>query len=84
MRATILNRSRTLAGLAYTRGSSSAWTQQAKLVATDAIGAQQGYSVSLSGDGATAIVGGYRDNKSLSSQAMAVDRSEVRSCIGAR
>lgn len=40
------------------------FTQQGnKLVATDAAGtAQQGYSVALSADGATAIVGGYRDN----------------------
>ena len=43
------------------------WSQQGgKLVGTDAVngtlGAYQGYSVSLSGDGNTAIVGGYPDN----------------------
>jgi hypothetical protein len=46
----------------YTR-SGGVWTQQAKLVGTGAIGnAQQGESVSLSGDGNTAIVGGTADN----------------------
>jgi hypothetical protein len=39
------------------------WNQQAKLVGTDAIGrARQGQSVSLSGDGNTAIVGGFEDD----------------------
>jgi hypothetical protein len=39
------------------------WTQQAKLVGTGAIGnAEQGYSVSLSDDGNTALVGGIADN----------------------
>jgi hypothetical protein len=41
------------------------WSQQAKLVGTGAVGppgAEQGYSVSLSGDGNTAIVGGPLDN----------------------
>jgi len=39
------------------------WTQQTKLVATDAIGnADQGFSVSLSNSGNTAIVGGPFDN----------------------
>ena len=42
------------------------WSQQAKLVGTDAIGdAQQGYSVSLSDDGSTAIVGGPFDNNNV-------------------
>jgi hypothetical protein len=47
----------------FTR-SGSAWTQQgAKLVGTGAVGgANQGYSVALSGDGNTAIVGGPFDN----------------------
>jgi hypothetical protein len=47
----------------YTR-SSGIWAQQgAKLVGTGAVGAAwQGYSVSISGDGNTAIVGGYNDN----------------------
>ena len=47
----------------YTR-SSGAWTQQgAKLVGSGAVGgAQQGFSVSLSADGNTAIVGGHKDN----------------------
>src|SRR6266436_2237741 len=42
------------------------WSQQAKLVATDAVNspypANQGYSVSISVDGNTAIVGGWDDN----------------------
>jgi FG-GAP repeat len=44
--------------------SGGVWTQQGgKLVATDAVGpAEQGYSVSLSADGNTAIVGGPFDN----------------------
>jgi antibiotic biosynthesis monooxygenase (ABM) superfamily enzyme len=44
--------------------SAGVWTQQgSKLVGTDAVGnAEQGFSVSLSSDGNTAIVGGYFDN----------------------
>jgi hypothetical protein len=44
--------------------SGGAWSQQGpKLVGTGAVGgAEQGYSVSLSADGNTAIVGGYYDN----------------------
>jgi hypothetical protein len=48
----------------YTR-SGGVWTQQAKLVGTGALGsfgAEQGFSVSLSGDGNTAIVGGPGDD----------------------
>jgi hypothetical protein len=49
----------------FTR-SGGVWGQQAKLVGTDAVegnlGVSQGTSVSLSADGNTAIVGGYRDN----------------------
>jgi len=47
----------------YTR-SGGVWTQQGtKLVGTGAVGAAyQGYSVALSADGNTAIVGGYNDN----------------------
>jgi hypothetical protein len=42
------------------------WTQGAKLVGMGAVGnASQGSSVSLSGDGNTAVVGGYRDNNSV-------------------
>jgi antibiotic biosynthesis monooxygenase (ABM) superfamily enzyme len=50
----------------YTR-TGTTWTQQgSKLVGSDNIGnAQQGYSVSLSADGNTAIVGGYLDNSSI-------------------
>jgi hypothetical protein len=45
--------------------SSGVWSQQAKLVGAGATGdAQQGSSVSLSGDGNTAIVGGPSDNDS--------------------
>ena len=43
--------------------SHGVWTQRAKLVGTEAVGpANQGFSVSLSGDGDTAIVGGPLDN----------------------
>ena len=47
----------------YTR-SGTTWTQQgSKLVGTGSIGiAQQGYSVALSGNGNTALVGGHYDN----------------------
>jgi hypothetical protein len=51
----------------FTRSSSGIWTQQgAKLVGTGAVGnANQGLSVALSGDGNTAIVGGYTDNDNI-------------------
>ena len=43
------------------------WSQQAKLVGTGPVGdALQGYSVSLSSDGSTAIVGGPNDNNGVS------------------
>jgi hypothetical protein len=46
----------------FTR-SAGVWTQQMKLVGTGAVGAaEQGRSVSLSGDGNTAILGGPGDN----------------------
>jgi type IX secretion system substrate protein len=47
----------------YTR-TGGVWSQQgSKLVGTGAAGnAEQGYSVSLSSDGSTALVGGYADN----------------------
>ena len=47
----------------FTR-SGGVWSQQgSKLVGTGAVGfAQQGYSVALSGDGNTAVVGGIADN----------------------
>ena len=46
----------------FTR-SAGAWTQQARLIAADAIGpSAQGTSVALSADGNTAIVGGPADN----------------------
>jgi hypothetical protein len=50
---------------AWTR-TGGVWTQQgAKLVGAGAVGlAEQGTSVSLSADGNTALVGGYRDNNS--------------------
>jgi FG-GAP repeat len=50
----------------FTR-SDGVWTQQAKLVGTGAVGlAGQGWSVSLSGDGNTAVVGGpFDDNPFL-------------------
>jgi len=49
----------------FTR-SGDAWSQQAKLVGTGVLnpqfGAAQGFSVSLSADGNTALVGGFNDN----------------------
>ena len=46
----------------FTR-SGSTWTQQGKkLAGTGATDAQQGYSVALSGDGSTALIGGPIDN----------------------
>jgi FG-GAP-like repeat len=55
--------SRVGAAWIFTR-SGGAWSQQGnKLVGNDAVGiAQQGWSVSLSGDGNTALVGGPLDN----------------------
>src|SRR5262249_57636786 len=41
------------------------WGDQAKLVGTGAVGApEQGFSVALSADGNTAVVGGFRANNS--------------------
>jgi hypothetical protein len=50
----------------FTRSGES-WTQQGpKLISSGAVGpASQGYSVALSADGNTAIVGGYRDTDEL-------------------
>jgi hypothetical protein len=47
--------------------SSGVWSQQAKLVGTGIVGpvAAQGWSVSLSGDGHTAIAGGPADNSQV-------------------
>jgi Divergent InlB B-repeat domain len=60
----------------YTR-SSGVWTQQgSKLIGTGAVGTnvEQGYSVALSADGNTAIMGGYQDN-SYAGAAWAFTRS---------
>lgn len=48
----------------FTRDSNGNWTQQGSaLIGTGAVGsAEQGYSVALSGDGNTAIIGGPEDN----------------------
>jgi hypothetical protein len=50
----------------FTR-SNGVWTQQGgKLVGTEAAGAaQQGWSVALSADGSTAMVGGFGDNSNI-------------------
>ncbi|SPF48864.1 exported hypothetical protein [Candidatus Sulfopaludibacter sp. SbA4] len=50
----------------FTRSSSGVWSQQGgKLTANDAVGAaQEGWSVSLSADGNTAIISGINDNNS--------------------
>jgi len=62
----------------FTR-SGSGWTQQgSKLVGTGAIGiAQQGFSVRLSADGNTALVGGFCDNGSNCSSNPAVGAAWV-------
>jgi hypothetical protein len=50
------------AARAFTR-SNGVWTAQAKLVGTGAVGSpQQGWSVAVSSDGNTALVGGPNDN----------------------
>lgn len=48
----------------FTRDGSGNWTQQgSKLIGVDAVGAaNQGWSVALSGDGNTALAGGWYDN----------------------
>jgi hypothetical protein len=47
----------------YSRSRQGLWTQDSKLVGTGSVESpQQGYSAALSGDGNTAIVGGYTDN----------------------
>ena len=49
----------------FTR-SGGVWAQQAKLVGTGSVGsAGQGYSLSISADGNTAVIGGYGDNASV-------------------
>jgi hypothetical protein len=48
----------------FTR-SLGVWTQQAKLVGNDTLEANQGYSISLSGDGNTLAVGGYTDEDQI-------------------
>jgi hypothetical protein len=57
------------AAWAFTR-SGGVWRQQgSKLVGTGAAGgANQGYSIALSADGNTAVVGGYCDNNGLGSR----------------
>ena len=56
---------RTGAAYIYTR-IGTAWTEQAKLIGTGAIGkAWMGYKVAISADGNTAIIGGYKDNASI-------------------
>ncbi|MFN5364352.1 MAG: T9SS type A sorting domain-containing protein [Bacteroidota bacterium] len=56
--------SNTGAAWIYVR-SGTAWSQQAKLVGSGAVGAaRQGISVALSADGNTAVVGGSSDNSS--------------------
>jgi hypothetical protein len=57
-----LDNGNTGAAFVYTR-SNGVWTQQgSKLVPADPVPANQGYSVALSADGNTAIVGGPGDN----------------------
>ena len=57
----------------YTRDSSGAWAQQAKLFDATAGSAQQGWSVAVSADGNTAVVGGPYDNNTVNNVAMTAD-----------
>jgi hypothetical protein len=51
------------AAYVYVRDSGNTWIQQAKLVATDgAVNDWFGYSVNLSADGNTALIGAHRDD----------------------
>ncbi len=69
-----LDNDRVGAGWVFIR-SNGTWSQQAKLISTDAVGAAtQGQSVSLSADGNTAIIGGPNDN-SLTGAAWVFTRS---------
>jgi hypothetical protein len=53
------------AGWVFVR-SGEAWSQQAKLTASGEIGlARAGFGAALSGDGATALLGGYADNSRI-------------------
>src|SRR5262249_49591454 len=59
------------------------WGDQAKLVGTGAVGApEQGFSVALSADGNTAVVGGFGDNNSAGA-AWGFTRTGWRGCAGA-
>jgi len=62
------------------------WSQQgSKLIATGAVGnASQGYSVSLSSDGNTAIVGGFRDSSSTGAAWIFVRSGNVWSQQGSK
>jgi hypothetical protein len=49
----------------FTRDGNGVWTEQDKLIANNSVGqSHQGFSVGLSADGNTAIVGGYGDDSS--------------------
>jgi uncharacterized protein YdbL (DUF1318 family) len=74
----------------YTRNSQGLWTQQgSKLIGIGAVGPSlQGYSVALSGDGNTAIVGGIDDNSSIGAmwvytRSSGVWKGSKLVCIGA-
>ncbi len=77
--------SNTGAAWVYTR-SAGAWTQQVnKLVGTGTVGlAQQGYAVSVSADGNTAIVGGYGDNNGVGAVWVYTRNSELWSQQGSK
>ncbi len=65
--------------------SNGVWSQQYKLVGTSAVGnASQGYSVALSANGNTAIVGGLYDNSSLGAAWVFVRSDSVWSQQGAK
>jgi len=70
----------------YTRGDNGVWTRQGgKLLGKGAVGeAQQGFSVALSADGATAIVGAPYDDKTAGAAWVFTRKYDVWSQQGAK
>jgi hypothetical protein len=65
--------------------SGHVWTQQGpKLAGSGGIGAAQGWSVALSGDGNTAIVGGFNDNDAVGAVWVFVRNGNVWTQQGAK
>jgi hypothetical protein len=69
----------------FSRSTDGQWTEQAKLIATDFAGsfAGQGYSVSLSGDGHTALVGSEIDAAWVYAQSTDGGWTEQAKLVGA-